>query len=86
MGFAVATSAAVGKQLALIINGEVVSAPVVEEPIRHGYVTITGGYEEEGPGGLVDQAVPLSAGTDIHEPSLGPNTRRVTSPEAIARR
>jgi preprotein translocase subunit SecD len=45
--FAVATSAAAGKQLALIINGQVVSAPVVEEPIRHGYVTITGGYEEE---------------------------------------
>jgi SecDF, P1 head subdomain len=41
LGFAVATSAAVGKQLALIIDGEVVSAPVVEESIRHGYVTIT---------------------------------------------
>ncbi len=45
--FAVATTAAVGKQLALIIHGQVVSAPVVEEPILHGSVAITGGFDEE---------------------------------------
>jgi preprotein translocase subunit SecD len=45
--FAVATTAAVGEQLALIIDGQVVSAPVVEEPIWHGSVAITGGYDEE---------------------------------------
>lgn len=45
--FAFATTAAVGKQLALIIDGQVVSAPVVDEPILHGSVAITGGYDEE---------------------------------------
>lgn len=45
--FAEATTAAVGEQLALIIDGQVVSAPTVEQPIFHGSVAITGGYDEE---------------------------------------
>jgi preprotein translocase subunit SecD len=45
--FAVATTAAVGKQLAAHHPWQVVSAPVVEEPILHGSVAITGGFDEE---------------------------------------
>jgi preprotein translocase subunit SecD len=45
--FAVATSAAVGKQLAIIIDGQVVSAPIVEERIRNGHGIITCACDEE---------------------------------------
>jgi hypothetical protein len=45
--FALATSGALGKQLAVIIDGQVVSAPVIEEPIPNGHGTITCACDEE---------------------------------------
>jgi SecDF, P1 head subdomain len=42
-----ATKEAVGKQLAIIVDGQVVSAPVVASPILNGAGSITGSFDEE---------------------------------------
>ncbi|HEY3814880.1 MAG TPA: hypothetical protein VGL66_16805 [Caulobacteraceae bacterium] len=42
--FADATTANVGKRLAIVVNGEVLSDPVVRDPITGGYVAITGAF------------------------------------------
>jgi SecD/SecF fusion protein len=43
--FADATTANVGKQIAIIYDGEIVSAPVVNEPITGGQCSITGNFD-----------------------------------------
>jgi preprotein translocase subunit SecD len=68
--FAVATTAAVGKQLAAHHPWQVVSAPVVEEPILHGSVAITGGFDEE-------EAKALAAQAGL---AALPSRRRLSSP------
>lgn len=40
------TSANIGQQIAIVIDGEVVSAPIVNEPILGGSVQISGGFGE----------------------------------------
>jgi preprotein translocase subunit SecD len=45
--FAEATTAMVGKQLAIVVDGVVESAPTVQVPITEGAVTITGDFTEE---------------------------------------
>jgi len=42
--FAEATTANVGKPIAIVLDGKVISAPTVEEPIRDGSARITGGF------------------------------------------
>ena len=44
--FADATREAIGKQIAIIVDGQVVSAPVVQAPIRNGYGVITCACDE----------------------------------------
>ncbi len=45
--FADATTANVGKQIAIIYDDEIVSAPVVNEPITGGQCSITGNFSQE---------------------------------------
>jgi preprotein translocase subunit SecD len=45
--FADATKEAVGKQIAIIVDGQVVSAPTVQDPILNGTGVITGSFDEE---------------------------------------
>jgi preprotein translocase subunit SecD len=45
--FAEATAASIGKPLAIIINGKLLSAPIVREKIHGGRAVITGSFSEE---------------------------------------
>jgi preprotein translocase subunit SecD len=45
--FAAATVNAVGQQIAMIVDGEVVSAPNVQAPIASGSIRIVGSFDEE---------------------------------------
>ena len=45
--FAVATGAAIGQPMAILLDGEIVSAPVVRERIAGGQLMITGGFSNE---------------------------------------
>jgi preprotein translocase subunit SecD len=45
--FADATREAIGKQIAIILDGQVVSAPVVQAPIQSGQGVITCACDEE---------------------------------------
>ena len=50
--FAIATANAVhaqppGNQIAIIVDGRVISAPIVQAPIRNGNGVITGNYDEQ---------------------------------------
>jgi len=45
--FALLTQANVGKPLAIVLDGKVLSAPVINEPILGGHAQISGGYTQE---------------------------------------
>jgi hypothetical protein len=45
--FASATASAVGQQIAMIVDGQVVSAPFVQAPIASGNIRIVGNFDEE---------------------------------------
>ena len=50
--FATATSAHVGEQIAIVYDGEVISAPVVQQALTEGAATITGNFTAESAGNL----------------------------------
>lgn len=53
--FAAATAASIGTQLAIIVDGHVVSAPIVQGSIANGRVVITGNLDEDRAGELAAQ-------------------------------
>jgi preprotein translocase subunit SecD len=44
--FQTATEAAVGSQIAIIVEGRIVSSPTVAEPISNGSIVLTGSFTE----------------------------------------
>ncbi len=74
--FAVVTERNVGRPFAIVLDNEVISAPVIREPIRGGSGQISGGFTVEGAN---DLAILLRAGalpadlTIIEERTVGPS-------------